>query len=84
QDVTTLSGGQKQRVALITAILLERDIILLDEPTSALDAVSKVAVSEHFYHTDQTVLWVSHDIAAFDKADQLIALDTSSDQEDAS
>ncbi|MCF7975940.1 MAG: ATP-binding cassette domain-containing protein, partial [Phycisphaerae bacterium] len=46
QDVTTLSGGQKQRVALITAILLERDIILLDEPTSALDAVSKVAVSE--------------------------------------
>lgn len=77
QDVTTLSGGQKQRVALITAILLERDIILLDEPTSALDAISKVAVSEHFYRTDQTVLWVSHDITAFDKADHVITLDAS-------
>ncbi len=75
QDVTTLSGGQKQRVALITAILLSRDIILLDEPTSALDAISKVAVAEHFYGSDQTVLWVSHDITAFDKADQVITLD---------
>jgi len=69
QDVTTLSGGQKQRVALITAILLKRDIILLDEPTSALDAISKVAVAEHFYQSNQTVLWVSHDATAFDKAD---------------
>ncbi len=75
QDVTTLSGGQKQRVALITAILLSRDIILLDEPTSALDAISKVAVAEHFYGSDQTVLWVSHDTTAFDKADQVITLD---------
>lgn len=75
QDVTTLSGGQKQRVALIIAILLERDIVLLDEPTSALDAMSKVAVAEHFYQTDQTVLWVSHDNTAFDKADQVITLE---------
>jgi putative ABC transport system ATP-binding protein len=81
QDVTTLSGGQKQRVALITAILLKRDIILLDEPTSALDAISKVAVSEHFYHTDQTVLWVSHDTTAFDRADHVITLDSSCHQE---
>ena len=75
QDATTLSGGQKQRVALIIAILLKREIILLDEPTSALDAVSKRAVVEHFYHTDQTVLWVSHDSTAFDTAEQVIVLD---------
>jgi putative ABC transport system ATP-binding protein len=75
QDVTTLSGGQKQRVALIIAILLKRDIILLDEPTSALDAISKVAVAEHFYQSDQTVVWVSHDTTTFDKAEQIIALD---------
>jgi putative ABC transport system ATP-binding protein len=81
QAATTLSGGQKQRVALIIAILLERDIILLDEPTSALDAISKVAVSEHFYHTDQTVLWVSHDTTAFDKATRVIVLDASCHQE---
>ena len=81
QDATTLSGGQKQRVALIIAILLERDIILLDEPTSALDAISKVAVSEHFFHTDQTVLWVSHDTTAFDKASRVIVLDSLCPQE---
>jgi len=81
QDVTTLSGGQKQRVALIIAILLKRDIILLDEPTSALDAISKVAVAEHFYHTDQTVVWVSHDTTAFDKADEIITLDGASQGE---
>ena len=75
QDVTTLSGGQKQRVALIIAILLARDILLLDEPTSALDAISKEAVREHFYGTDQTVLWVSHDTTTFDKTHQVITLD---------
>lgn len=76
QDVTTLSGGQKQRVALIIAILLKRDIVLLDEPTSALDSISKVAVAEHFYDTDQTVLWVSHDTTAFDKAGEVIVLES--------
>ena len=81
QDVTTLSGGQKQRVALITAILLARDIILLDEPTSALDAISKVAVAQHFYQSDQTVLWVSHDTTAFDKADRVITLDGAGHEE---
>lgn len=84
QDVTTLSGGQKQRVALITAILLKRNIILLDEPTSALDAVSKVAVAEYFSHSDQTVLWVSHDAGALVEADQIIALAPQADPEDAS
>ncbi len=84
QDVTTLSGGQKQRVALITAILLARDIILLDEPTSALDALSKVAVAGHFYQSDQTVLWVSHDHTAFDKADRVITLDGVCQEEAAS
>ena len=84
QDVTTLSGGQKQRVALITAILLARDIILLDEPTSALDAISKVAVAEHFKHSDQTVLWVSHDTTALADANEVITLDPLSDQEDVS
>lgn len=35
-----LSGGQKQRVAIIRALALQPQFLLLDEPTSALDAES--------------------------------------------
>lgn len=70
-----LSGGEKQRVALISALLLDRDIFLLDEVTSALDRVSKQIVADYFRsRTEATVLFVAHDPEWFPFADPVIQM----------
>jgi len=62
KDVSTLSGGEKQRVALMAALLLDREILLLDEASSALDQSSKYAVIDLLRSNQAlTVLSVSHD-----------------------
>ncbi len=75
KEMTDLSGGEKQRFALISAILLDRPIVLLDEASAALDKANKEAVAEFFRESDGlSVLAVSHDTewAAF--ADRVVEL----------
>ncbi|WP_052464986.1 ABC transporter ATP-binding protein [Geoalkalibacter subterraneus] len=75
KDITSLSGGEKQRVALISALLLEREILLLDEASSALDQGAKQAVIDLLSSRENlTLLSVTHDREWIEAADDLIEL----------
>lgn len=62
--VRRLSSGEKQRLALIRALVMKPDVLLLDEPTSALDqdTTHKVeAVLKRYLKDGGGILVVTHD-----------------------
>ncbi len=65
KKIKKLSNGQKKRIELISALLLEPDVLLLDEPTSALDHDSAILVMETLktLSLDKIVILVTHDTA---------------------
>lgn len=60
-----LSGGQKQRVALVRALVVEPEVLLMDEPMSSLDALTKETVRDELKSIQQeigvTTVYVTHD-----------------------
>ena len=64
---TQLSGGQRQRVALMRALMMDPDVLLLDEPLTALDPMIRSDLQRElrrvFERLRKTVLFVTHDIA---------------------
>jgi osmoprotectant transport system ATP-binding protein len=62
-----MSGGQRQRVALVRALMLDADVLLLDEPLGALDPIVRAELQHElakiFRRLRKTVVLITHDLA---------------------
>ena len=62
-----MSGGERQRVALVRALMLDADVLLLDEPLAALDLIVRAELQQElakiFRRLRKTVVLITHDLA---------------------
>ena len=64
QAVSELSGGMRQRVAVLRAMRMDADFLLLDEPFRGLDAGTKKKTMNYIRRKgkEKTMLLVTHDL----------------------
>ena len=74
-----LSGGQQQRVGIARAIVTDPALIVADEPTGDLDAKSADEILNLLVELkttlNKTIVMVTHDPKAADRADRLVQLE---------
>ena len=74
-----LSGGQEQRVAIARAMVSDPEVLLADEPTGDLDRTSAGEILQLLVQLNRrfqkTILMVTHDPHAAERAHRVIHLD---------
>lgn len=74
-----LSGGEQQRVAIARAVVSDPTLIVADEPTGDLDRSSAAEILDLMERLNQelgkTIIMVTHDQRAADKAHRVLHLD---------
>lgn len=74
-----LSGGQQQRVGIARAIVTDPTLIVADEPTGDLDAKSAGEILNLLVELkttlNKTIVMVTHDPRAAERADRIVHLD---------
>jgi putative ABC transport system ATP-binding protein len=82
-----LSGGQEQRVGIARAIVTDPTLLLCDEPTGDLDRKSGDAILDLLQALNReqgkTIIMVTHDPHAAERAQRCVHLDKGLLQEDA-
>ncbi len=66
RQVSHLSTGERQRLALVRALIMAPEMLILDEPTGALDAASRNRVEtlmRELLNEGRTLLLITHDAA---------------------
>jgi len=74
-----LSGGQQQRVGIARAIVTDPTLLVADEPTGDLDSKSANEILELLTilknHLNKTIIMVTHDPHAAERAERLLHLE---------
>ncbi|GFZ33494.1 nitrate/sulfonate/bicarbonate ABC transporter ATP-binding protein [Clostridium zeae] len=64
--VHELSGGMRQRVALVRALTLDSEVLLMDEPFAALDSQTKnilqTELQKVWLETQKTIIFITHSV----------------------